>query len=255
MWSYKNPEFTYRKDFNDLHLPWSGHCRFAYDLIANLQPRSVVELGTWKGTSLFSFAQAVIDLDLDCRLDAIDTWEGDKHTGAYDRIFEDVVAVKNKYYAGVDISLHRMLFDEAIHKFEDGSVDILHIDGLHTYEAVKHDFLSWLPKCSKDGVILFHDTAERMQDFGVHILWEELSKDYRCFEFAHSHGLGVLFLSDNPFAKEFGPSMLAHYYERAYEDVKSELRSSKRVEREYSDFKRSPFYRAIQVVRKAMGRV
>lgn len=183
---------------------WSGHYFFAYDLVANTKPKVIVELGTHKGNSLFSFAQAIKDLNLKTELHAIDTWEGDEHAGYYEEdVYKKFLKIKEKYYKDVNIIPHKMYFDEAVDNFKNNSIDILHIDGLHTYEAVKHDFENWLPKVNKKtGIILLHDVCEKRDDFGVYKLWDELKKQFKnTLTFEHYHGLGVLFLGDMPAKK------------------------------------------------------
>ena len=77
------------------------------------------------------------------------------------------------------------------------SIDLLHIDGFHTYDVVSHDFKFWFPKLSPNAVILFHDTNVRENNFGVFRLWSEIASGRLHFNFQHGHGLGVLGLGHN----------------------------------------------------------
>ena len=170
---------------------WVEHIPFAFHLVSQLKPRVIVELGTHTGNSFFAFCQAAVENSLTTKCYAIDTWLGDKYTGPFEEeIYQNVLHYKQKNYPAA--SLLRMTFDKGVAYFEDGTIDILHIDGLHTYEAVKHDFESWLPKLSDTAVVLFHDTQVRMLDFGIWKYWAEISTQYPSYEFKHGYGLGVL---------------------------------------------------------------
>ena len=224
-WKYFIPRFEYEKEFQDITWPWVGHRYFAYDLVRNIKPKKIVELGTHKGTSFFSFCQAVKDEALDTEINAIDTWQGDKHAGFYgDDIYKFVQKIVNKLYSNVKIKLIRKTFDDAIFEFKDESIDILHIDGLHTYEAVKHDFENWLVKVKKNGIVLFHDIKVGESDFGVCKLWEELKQKYQTIEFHHSFGLGVLFKNKGDNSNKITrlqKELQMHYY-YIYERMKNE---------------------------------
>lgn len=173
-------------------LAWTSHAPFAFLSVELLQPRLLVELGTYYGTSYCAFCQVVTKLKLPTRCFAVDTWRGDKHTGPYS---QDILGFLRSHHDprfGSFSTLLQSTFDDALKEFADGSIDLLHIDGSHSYEDVAHDYHSWAGKMSDRGVVLMHDTAETNEGFGVHRLWAELEKKFPSFQFKHGHGLGVL---------------------------------------------------------------
>lgn len=172
---------------------WAGHLNFGYDLVRFMKPKKIVELGTHYGASFYSFCQAVKDGNLSTKCFAVDTWKGDQHCGSYgEDVYQTVKGVVNKFYPNI-ATLVQNTFDEALEMFQDETVDILHIDGCHSYEAVSHDFQTWLPKVADKGIVLFHDIAVMDREFGVYKLWNTLKTQYPSIEFRHSFGLGVLF--------------------------------------------------------------
>lgn len=204
---------------------WVGHFDFGYDLVRHLKPQVTVELGTHLGGSFFSLCQGLQDDLTGGRIYGVDKWEGDDHSERYEEnIYHTVKKISEEFYPGT-ATLLKMDFEEAARLFDDESIDLLHIDGFHTYEAVSNDFTVWLPKLAPHGVILFHDISETKEGFGVYKFWDEVKRLYPSLEFLHSHGLGVLFPKGiSQQLAEILPlqSELAAYYEQpeAYPETK-----------------------------------
>jgi GT2 family glycosyltransferase/glycosyltransferase involved in cell wall biosynthesis len=171
---------------------WQPHVPFAFALMKLFRPASLVELGAHKGDSYLAFCEAARRYSTGTVCRAIDSWRGDPQAREYgDEVLHELRARHDLDFGGFS-TLTQSTFDDALPLVPDGSVDLLHIDGFHTYEAVRHDFESWLPKLSPRGIVLLHDTEVRRDDFGVHLLWAELRARFGGFSFLHGFGLGVL---------------------------------------------------------------
>lgn len=225
-WAPYTVEFHSDLDRPELAVsPWAGHRWFAYDLVRWARPRRIVELGTHYGCSFFAFCQALVDEGSDGEVVAIDTWEGEEHTGLYgEEVFTTFTTILEQRYAGANARLVRSTFDDALPAIEDGSVEVLHIDGLHTYEAVRHDYETWEDKLAPNGIVLFHDVAPS-SGYGSARYWQEVKAGLPGFAFLHSFGLGVLL----PKGAEGRESLLelgdspwrAYYQHRAGHDLRS----------------------------------
>jgi predicted O-methyltransferase YrrM len=203
-WKYNEPTFECDEYNHDLlsYAPWSGHRNFAYDFMNYYRPKVLVELGSHYGCSAFAFAQAAKDFKLDTKLCFVDTWQGDDFTKKYNN---DVYTVFSKTveecYKEQNINMLRKTFDEAVADFEDGSINVLHIDGSHYYDDVKRDFETWLPKVASDGIIILHDISSDIvlgDVMGSYKYWNELQQKYHyTYSFDFSWGLGIIFLNSD----------------------------------------------------------
>jgi len=63
---------------------------------------------------------------------------------------------------GNDMRLHQIVGDstEIGKSWNGGMIDMVFVDGDHSYEHCKSDAMAWLPHLKKGGIIAFHDYAE-----------------------------------------------------------------------------------------------
>jgi Methyltransferase domain len=170
---------------------WLEHASFGFWLIDALRPRVVVDLVT-DGYSHAVFCQAVQALNLSSRCYGIqqDNSHGTANGDDSLHALGDHIEAHYKSFS----SLMRSDFEEARAHFEDGSIDLLHIDGFHSYKAVLAEYTAWRPLLSQSSVVLFHDTNTSI---GIARLWEDLAQAHKHFEFLHGLGLGVLGVGDS----------------------------------------------------------
>lgn len=159
-----------------------GHIDVAQFLIKEIKPQITVNLGVDYGYSLISLAYNNPGMVF-----GIDCFEGDEWTGI--RNTYEYVNQKIQELNFNNVKLVIGYFDDII-KTWYLPIDILHIDGFHSYEAVKNDFEKWSPYVKKNGVIMFHDTNSHDSRFGVKQFFNEL--DLHKVEFFNHQGLGVV---------------------------------------------------------------
>lgn len=174
----------------------AGHAAFIRFLMVATGTRRYAELGTYRGRSLFTAAQAARHLTPAPQCIGIDTWQGDRHTTHYDdAIGAGVRRTAADAFPDTVVTIQGT-FDQARSRFADGSLDLLLIDGLHTYEAVRHDFETWQPTLSNRGIVLLHDSTHVGGDFGVWRYVADLRRSHPMLELRHTEGLAVVVVGD-----------------------------------------------------------
>ena len=172
---------------------WVGHGSFAMKLVETYNPKVVVDLGVDYGYSTFCFAYPKIG-----EVYGVDWFQGDIHAGhrnTYDVVIEMYHEIKEEY--GINnVEFIKGDFND-VAKTWDKKIDILHVDGLHTYDAVKNDYETWSKFCHDDSIILFHDTLSFADSVGK--FFNEL--DGFKLNKTDWYGLGILTKSENIFNK------------------------------------------------------
>ena len=163
---------------------WKGHRKFAEFLVEKIKPEVIVELGVDRGYSAFVFANALKSQN--GIIYGIDLFEGDIHAG-FRNTYQSVLDTINEENLK-QIKIIHGEFSE-VSKTWNLPINILHIDGLHTFEAVTNDYQNWSKFLQEDGIMLFHDVS----------VFDDIARFFRNIEgdwyklyFTHSAGLGIL---------------------------------------------------------------
>lgn len=192
-----------------------GHIPFLLWIVDALRPRMIVELGVDTGNSYCAFLQAVSQLGYDARCFGVDPWLG----SAGEESHRALCSYHDPLYGAFSMLL-RSPYDAAALNFADATIDLLHIDGARSHDAIDHDFKTWLSKMSPRGIVMFHDTNMRAGEPGALRVWENAQQRYPSFEFMHGNGLGIAYVGTEP-----APATLKTLFDRTSKADPSHVRA------------------------------
>jgi|LakMenEpi03Aug12_release.lakeMendotaPanAssembly.Ray.scaffolds.fasta_scaffold03232_19 predicted O-methyltransferase YrrM len=144
---------------------WFDYQNF-YSEIAKNKYKILVEVGVWKGHSISFLSKKLKEQDYDFDLYGVDLFEQSEiyKNDGNEYLSEQIPIIWEIYNYNLEINGVRNLIKdikdyswEASKKFEDRSVDFVFLDADHSYESVKKDIESWLPKIKTGGMIAGHD--------------------------------------------------------------------------------------------------
>jgi predicted O-methyltransferase YrrM len=163
------------------------------------RPRTVLEIGTALGGTLFGFAQVAAP---DAVLVTLDLPEGRFGGGYY-----PARSFLYPRFARAGQSIHLVLGDshdsQTLARVQEllGSrpVDFLFVDGDHTYEGVRADYELYGPLVRPGGLIAFHDIVPGNEELvgGVPVFWNEVKRSHETIEYVEfwdqeAYGIGLV---------------------------------------------------------------
>lgn len=132
------------------------------DIANALGLTTAVEIGTHQGVFAASFMERFRG-----EIYLVDPWDGftegfDTYYPAVDESSRDrnndlEIAKSELQKFGDRVSFHRLKSEDAACLFDNDSVGMVYVDGLHEYEDVSRDINLWYPKVMSGGIIAGHD--------------------------------------------------------------------------------------------------
>lgn len=194
-----------------------------YSFTRVLRPKNVVTIGSRSGFSVINFALGVKDneghtiQDVECYGTTLQypQQKGKVHfiDPSYDVAANDenhwygigfwndegkVQELWNSYGVGEYVQHYKMRSDDFLQSTHcPETIDLLYIDGDHSYQGVTHDFMAFHEKMSDTGLILAHDVDPRLKkmlpDVGGYEALRDLPRDlFEVFRLPIFPGLAIV---------------------------------------------------------------
>lgn len=170
------------------------------ELEKNNRPKSIVEIGTARGGTLFLFTRVATDNATFISIDLMDR----DYLGGYPKwktnFYKSFAQKKQKIHL-LRADSHDTATLKDVKSILDGNkVDFLFIDGDHTYKGVKRDFELYSPLVRSGGIVAFHDIGQPKEGtHGVNEFWKEIKDRFDHREIIEDikqgwAGIGLLYI-------------------------------------------------------------
>jgi len=164
--------------------------------VKRLNPQTVLEIGTHRGGTLFLWARLARP---DAILVSIDL-PGGRFGGGYSPfrapIYRRFAQERQKVRLMRADSHDESTLGETKRLLSGRQIDLLFIDGDHTYVGVQKDWEMYSPLVRPGGLVVFHDVAGNYGETQVKAFWDTIKTSYLHKEYmAHPerlYGIGVL---------------------------------------------------------------
>lgn len=153
-------------------------------ILNEIKPKSILEIGTERGGTLFLFSRIAPE---DATIISIDL-HGGRFGGGYPSwripIYKSFAKGNQKIHLIREDSHDRRTLEKAKSILNGKELNLLFIDGDHSYEGVKRDFEMYSPLVKEDGIIALHDIAPPSleNDSEVSKFWAEIKSAHNYME-------------------------------------------------------------------------
>ncbi len=130
-------------------------------IVKSTKPRAIFEFGTYDGNTTLQLA---LNAPEDTLVYTLDLPPKNPSTSlrldSGERALIDSVGVGDRFVGtSTEKKIRQILMDSAVHDYSPlrGKIDLIFIDGSHSYEYIKNDTRRALEMCAPNGLILWHD--------------------------------------------------------------------------------------------------
>ena len=161
----------------------SVKCRFLYQLAKIIQAKTILEMGTSFGISTSYLAMGAPDA-------SVITLEGDP-------VIAQMAQTNFESLNLANIRMHTGPFEQTLDQVmtEISPIDLVYLDGHHTYDATMEYFFRLLPRMSSSGIFIFDDIHWSK---GMNRAWKEICSHHEIRATIDLYSLGLVFPTTSP---------------------------------------------------------